>query len=407
MSFGSEWPVCAGRADITRPACRRQPTAPAGSGSPFVPCRQRLVACESHPGRAGAIFSPRAPYLRSCREVSIFTKDCPVCAASHPVHVVRCGCGYCFDPNKLDGVTQELEVISQEEQLYRDYLAARADQADKAMQSAKAAAAHDRANTVKAAEALLAEQTAMNARAEMDAQTQRAIAVKNRIKVVRSNRRARKARGGAASAARSTPIPAREALAPKPVPKPTPKPTLAPPPPAPARIAPPAPLEVAARPVTPKPIAAPAPAAPAPHIAAAPAPVITVRQIEAPPKPVAPKVEPPRVQALAATPPAPVRAQTAPAARKTAPAPVLLDRATPSFRAAQATKAAQAAPASAPPKALDCPNCSAKVPLTVKRCRCGFEMPHFASQIPSLALSAEDREAFLAALSPVSGDHNR
>jgi hypothetical protein len=34
-------------------------------------------------------------------------------------------------------------------------------------------------------------------------------------------------------------------------------------------------------------------------------------------------------------------------------------------------------------------------------------MPHFASQIPSLALSAEDREAFLAALSPVSGDHNR
>src|SRR5689334_6149282 len=121
--------------------------------------------------------------------MSIFTRDCPVCAATHPLNAVRCGCGYCFDPNKIEGVTQELEVLSQEEQLYRDYLAARAAQAEDAARAAKNAASCEPDNTVKNAEALLAQQTAMNARAELEAQDTRTVAVKNRIKVVRSSRR--------------------------------------------------------------------------------------------------------------------------------------------------------------------------------------------------------------------------
>jgi hypothetical protein len=128
------------------------------------------------------------------------------------MHVVRCGCGYCFEPDKLDGVTQELEVISQEEQLYRDYLAARAAQAEEDAKVAKTTAKHDPGNTVKAAEALLAEQTAMNARAELEAQDARAVAVKNRITVVRSRRR-KKPKTTAPVSRPATPAPVREVLA--------------------------------------------------------------------------------------------------------------------------------------------------------------------------------------------------
>jgi hypothetical protein len=328
--------------------------------------------------------------VESRRYVSIFTKDCPVCAASHPVHTVRCGCGYCFDPNKLDGVTQELEVIAQEERLYRDYLAARAEQAEQAMRSAKTAAAMDPRNTVKAAEALLAEQTALTARAELEAQGERAHAVKARIKVVRSNRRARKAKSSSASTVSpSTPVSARAAF------------TSGPRPPA----APPTKASV--------PVGAPTAALPAalqnPKSSLTAKPVAT-----------APIVAPPARPAASTTPKAPIaRATAAPAVvHRPAPAPAPAAdipsftpaptrKPTPIFNSAQAGRAAQLAPVTSTPTQLECPNCSSKVPARAKRCRCGYEMPLSASQIPSLTMSPEDRAAFLAALSPLgSGQDN-
>lgn len=309
--------------------------------------------------------------------MSIFTKDCPVCAASHPVTVARCGCGYCFNPDKLDGVTQELEVISQEETLYRDYLAARAEQAAKAWHVARNVAASDSGNTVKAAQALLAEQTAMAARAELEAQDQRARAVKNRIKVVRSNRHARKALAGTprSNPISAKPVSVRDAL--------VPKPTLASRPPMPTHVAPPLPPLVETTP-----------------------PVQVVRQD--PPKP---KVMPmanlaPAERVAPANTPAPPRPVPQARASATPPAPAIGDAPTPSFRASQATKAEQITAAPARPTAQECPNCSANVPLNVRRCRCGFEMPN-PSQIPSLAMSPEDRAAFLAALAPTRRDRNR
>lgn len=315
--------------------------------------------------------------------MSIFTKDCPVCAASHPVHAVRCGCGYCFDPNKLDGVTQELEVISQEETLYRDYLAARVDQSESAWRDARVAAAREPGNRVKTAEALLAEQSAMAARAEFDAQVERARAVKNRIKVVRSNRRSRRV-SAAATAPRPAPVAVREVLAPKPAPAPMPAPVQT------------APVKPAA--AVSKSVAAPAPApklvvrAPAPVAPAKPAPVHKPAPVRAKPPAAMPR---PR--------PAPAPVAVAPRAAPP-PAPVVLDKPTPSFRASQASRAQQIAPTPTKTNSQECGNCSAKVPLNAKRCRCGFELPLAASQIPSLSMSPEDRAAFLAALAPLGTD---
>jgi hypothetical protein len=286
--------------------------------------------------------------------VSIFTRDCPVCAASHPVHAVRCGCGYCFDPGKVDGVTQELEVISQEEQLYRDYLAARAAQAEEVALVAKTAAKREPGNTVKAAEALLAAQTAMNARAELEAQDARTVAVKNRITVVRSRRRKKPKTAAPASHPTPLPMPVREVLAP---------PVAAVPAKSTAKLATvtPAPIKTAAKP----------PASARPSIVAPanmPTPAIAKpAQMPKPPVPVLTQVN----------------------AREPSPA----------FRATQATKAEQiSAPAPAKPTSQDCPNCYAKVAVNAKRCRCGYELPTTASQMPALAMSPEDRAAMLTAL---------
>ncbi|HKQ31335.1 MAG TPA: hypothetical protein VJS66_08625 [Burkholderiales bacterium] len=268
---------------------------------------------------------------------------------------MRCGCGYCFDPGKLDGVTQELEVISQEEQLYRDYLAARAAQAEDEARVAKNNAMHEPANTVKSAEALLAVQTAMNARAELEAQDARATAVKNRIKVVRSSRR-RKPKTAA-------PASVQEPLAPP--------------------AAAPAPHKAAVKPAA---IAKPVtdlapPIAPAPKTAARP---VTVA------KPVA-ALAPPMVTREI---PQPVP-QPAPVTRH-----VNIGEPTPAFRETQAAKAEQIAPPPPPKKTAgqDCPNCCAKVAPNAKHCRCGYELPSSANQMPALSMSPEDRAAMLAAL---------
>jgi hypothetical protein len=144
-----------------------------------------------------------------------------------------------------------------------------------------------------------------------------------------------------------------------------------------------------------KPVAVtPKPAAPMQF--EAPSRVEAPRPLPAPiPKSVKPFIAPAPV-----APPRPAPARKAPVASS----PELLDKPTPSFRASQATRAAHVAAPVVAPKSLDCPNCSAKVPPTVRRCRCGFEMPHFASQIPSLPLSPEERAAFLAALAPTGND---
>jgi hypothetical protein len=356
--------------------------------------------------------------------VSIFTRDCPVCAAQHPVHAARCGCGYVFDPNKLDGVTQELEVISQEEKLYSDYLSARADQAEEAARVARQLATRDPGNTVKAADALLAEQTALAARSEYNAQNSRAHAVSARVKVVRASRRSRRVAKQAADrtkkpkpasvhaalapaapvAAAPTPKPAPIAIAsaPKPVAqpvaaKPAPKPTAAvqaAPAAKPAPAAPPVvvrksqPQKAAPKPVMmPAPIAKPAPV-PAPVIEATkphtPPPLVAVPAPSAPSRPAATVLKP-------VTPPA--------ALPNAAESPLTFDRPTPAFKATQASRAEEVHSITAR-STHECPNCTATIKPNTKRCGCGFELVSTENQIPALSLSPEEQAAFMAALTP-------
>jgi len=306
--------------------------------------------------------------------------------------------------------------VAQEERLYRDYFAARADQADKAMQFARTAAAMNPDDTVKKAEALLAEQTAMRARAELDAQNARAHAVKERIKVVRSNRRSRRQAKASVPPSRPTPVPVRQTAVPKPklapVP-PTPVPIHKAPPIQAAPVEPPVLTAIAVPKPKPPSITA-KPAAPMeartepkrPAVAPMPVPVI-LRAAPAPPPTKVASEKPKAPVALVSHKPAalPTRAPvvpTPPAAVTVVVAPpTLAPKPTPAFRSSQATKAAQIARPSSAPAKLECPNCSAKVAANAKRCRCGFEMPLSASQIPSLSMSPEDRAALLAALAPL------
>jgi hypothetical protein len=292
---------------------------------------------------------------------------------------VKCGCGYCFDPNKLDGVTQELEVIAQEEKLYSDYLAARAAQAEEAVQAAKVALQFDPANTVKAAEALLAQQTALSARAEHSSQKTRAHAVKERIKVVRASRRSRRV-AKPQTPSRPMPTSMREVVAP-------PRPTRI----APADIPP---IQAPKKAVALKPAAVKATAAPK-------------KQHPVRPKLIAPSAPPPAAR------PAPVVTvvsqpvvQPKPAPAMITPKPVVYDKPTPAFNATQTTKAGSVIPISARSPAHECPNCTATVRPGAKRCGCGFELTAGDNQIPALSLSPEERAAFMAALAPLKNEGN-
>jgi hypothetical protein len=65
--------------------------------------------------------------------LSIFSKECPQCAATGPADASRCGCGYLFDPYLVDDAQRTLGLaVKEDEKLYEEYLAARAVQAAEA-----------------------------------------------------------------------------------------------------------------------------------------------------------------------------------------------------------------------------------------------------------------------------------
>lgn len=73
--------------------------------------------------------------------MSIFSKECPHCAATRPADASRCGCGYVFDPYLLDDAQRTLGLAAEEEKLYEEYLAARAAEAAKIEAASPAASA--------------------------------------------------------------------------------------------------------------------------------------------------------------------------------------------------------------------------------------------------------------------------
>lgn len=268
--------------------------------------------------------------------MSIFTKDCPVCGVSQPSETVRCSCGHRFDAAS-DGDAQHLESIYHEERLYRDYLAARVDGA------------------VKSAD----KKAIASARAELEAQEQRVRAVKKRLKLMRAERA--KSTAAAVPPAQAVPETAT------------------------------APVRSSGPTNSPAPAEPKSPASASPPAAAPPSNNGQARAVRAQRKPVAPRRPAP---AAAKSAPPPSAAAPTPPARSTTSAPPTTPRArekpAPAVQSGAADKVAT----------QECPNCSAKVPVGVARCGCGFEIASVASEMPSLPMSPEDRDAFLAALDP-------
>lgn len=102
--------------------------------------------------------------------MSIFQKDCPQCAAAQPIHASRCSCGYYFEPERIQSTRDAIELSLHQEQLYEDYLAARAVQLEAEAEVARMESAADPNHTYKAAQALRAEQTMRTVHAELTAQ---------------------------------------------------------------------------------------------------------------------------------------------------------------------------------------------------------------------------------------------
>ena len=124
--------------------------------------------------------------------MSIFSKECPHCAATRPADASRCGCGYVFDPYLLDDAQRTLGLAAEEEKLYEEYLAAKLAaidpeneptaiddaRAQRGAQAANAELAAQRARAAQAAEAAkieAAEQGAKSWRTKLAAQATKAV----------------------------------------------------------------------------------------------------------------------------------------------------------------------------------------------------------------------------------------
>lgn len=298
--------------------------------------------------------------------MSIFQKDCPQCTAPNPVSAALCACGHCFDPAAVTDKKAAVDVAIHEERLYHDYLAAREIQAEAAYEVARADALANPDDTYAAAQALAAEQALNTARAELRIQAQKTSQLKrppvqaaatasNPARTSRSTVRTRAAkRKPAVHAPTRAPEPsiatatvASVTLAPPPVVKPTA-----------------APAPIAAATPTPAPSAKPVPAA---------MPVVTTVAPQPAPKPTAQPNRAFRVR----------QAKMAEAiVRNTVPASPSPSATSP----ARAVGAASKKHAAAATK--ECPNCTAAVPPSTTRCRCGYGLSTASPEMASLSLDA-------------------
>ncbi|GMQ89910.1 MAG: hypothetical protein BMS9Abin10_0245 [Gammaproteobacteria bacterium] len=103
--------------------------------------------------------------------MTIFSKDCPQCGKDNAAYAIRCGCGYLFDAvEDADNVNGDHEQTIQEEKLYEEYLAARAEQAASSAREATRLVASQPAHPIMAKEAERAKRAAETAKAELDTQ---------------------------------------------------------------------------------------------------------------------------------------------------------------------------------------------------------------------------------------------
>ena len=345
---------------------------------------------------------------------SIFQKVCPECMATVPLDTRECSCGHQLDHDDTDAVLSSEEIRLKAEELYENYLAARVEQAAKAVKTSQAEFARDPSNTGKSDHIASAIHEVQLAESALAAQSARVAEMKKAL--LSTVRPAAPVPVVAPARKRATAL---KAVAAKPQARITRKPIpvlteVVATAPAPARQKHEAPKMATTEPVPVRPkhqaievvsTAAPAPARQklqAKMVAAAPQKLPT-------PMPTSkkPDIAPP---AQSATPnPAFRQAQAAKAekilrAKNPQPAPVvetvkeearMVPVAEPKPPQTTPVITAKSAPRLyAPRDKKECPNCTASVAIVAARCRCGYEFPSSEPLIPALAMSDEERAEF-------------
>lgn len=261
--------------------------------------------------------------------ISIFQKVCPACASNVSVSAETCSCGHRFESETEAG--SSIEAALRDEELYETYLIARAEQAKQATLAAFEAHSADPSNASKTAALELSRGVAKEVEEDLRAQREKIAALRN---------------------ANASPTP-------KSNPAPTGIPALSP---STARATP---ATTAPKPIAAKPAAPRTPAAHAPVVSAAPAAVTSkaagvlsaIKNAKAREMP-------------------PVTPNTTPPAQ---------------FRHEQAGRADKVMETLASESGLNCPNCTATVPINTARCGCGYTFPTSgASDMPSLTLCTSD-----------------
>jgi hypothetical protein len=296
----------------------------------------------------------------------------------------HCACGHEFDHDDADANLSSEAIRLKAEELYENYLAARAEQAASAVMAAQAEFALDPVNAQKNQRVASAIQESEEARAALATQSARVTEMRNAL--------------------------------PAPIPAPRPVQT---------------PVVVAQKKITPaKPIVAPLPA----RVTAKPAPdadntasIAYARAKRAArksamakmrhtptPKPVAskPAITPPPVIQSRTPNPAFRQAQAARAEKilrkaETAAAvkEVIKEEVTVAPKAVMTPKPEPKSPPPAPvltksaprlmgPDKKECPNCTGSADTKASRCRCGYEFPASETLMPSLTMSEDERAEF-------------
>ncbi|MFV1997762.1 MAG: hypothetical protein ACC641_07095 [Acidiferrobacterales bacterium] len=124
--------------------------------------------------------------------MSIFSKICPRCAGDNPVDVTHCQCGFVFEASATTGSYRALEMAEQEAQVYAEYLQARMKQAKATAEVAITDQAHSPGDANKIAAAKSANQEYHETRAEYDEQMKLVLELRKEAKKTRAQEQAQK-----------------------------------------------------------------------------------------------------------------------------------------------------------------------------------------------------------------------
>lgn len=349
---------------------------------------------------------------------SIFQKTCPACMTTLPLDATDCACGHQFDHDDADATLSSEEIRLKAEELYENYLVARAEQAASAVMTAQAEFAREPASAQKSQRVASAIQESEAARAALAAQSARVAEMKKalpkrapaprpaptaavpKMKVAAAKpvvapsparATAKSARNSDTDDAITTSLVSRR-MAKKTASKtrPTHKPAHAPVAAKPEIIPPPAQTK------TPNPAFRQAQAARAEKILRRAETAVAVKAVIKEETIVRPKPESRKNPA-----PAPVLNLPAPKPPKDIAAKAEIKETTAVAPRPELKKTPSPAPilTKSAPRLLgadkkECPNCTASVDNKLNRCRCGYEFPTSETLMPALAMSEEERAEF-------------